>query len=62
MFTALLLSYRYLPMEMARHAWLFGPLLVLAMISVIHLYIRTTRAWEPKTAPALRPEPQPEPA
>ncbi|WP_410002595.1 phosphatase PAP2 family protein [Streptomyces sp. PBH53] len=61
-FTALLLSYRYLPMEMARHAWLFGPLLVLAMVSVIHLYIRTTRAWEPKTAPALRPEPQPEPA
>ncbi|MEU8826143.1 phosphatase PAP2 family protein [Streptomyces sp. NPDC048636] len=59
-FAALLLSYRYLPMEMARHPWVFGPLLLLAMGSVIHGYIRTTRQWEPKVAPALHPEPQPE--
>ncbi|MEV6130314.1 phosphatase PAP2 family protein [Streptomyces violaceusniger] len=59
-FAALLVSYRYLPMEMARHPWLFGPLLLLAMASVIHGYIRTTRLWEPKAAPALQPEPQPE--
>ncbi|GAA1674899.1 phosphatase PAP2 family protein [Streptomyces yatensis] len=59
-FAALLVSYRYLPMEMARHPWLFGPLLLLAMGSVIHGYVRTTRLWEPKAAPALQPEPQPE--
>ncbi|MFF5536432.1 phosphatase PAP2 family protein [Streptomyces cinerochromogenes] len=60
-FTALLVSYRYLPLQMAEHAWLFGPLLVLAVASVVHAYLRTTRLWEPKTAPALQPEPQPEP-
>lgn len=59
-FAALLVAYRYLPVEMARHPWLFGPLLLLAMGSVIHGYVRTTRLWEPKAAPALRPEPQPE--
>ncbi|MEU8725731.1 phosphatase PAP2 family protein [Streptomyces antimycoticus] len=59
-FVALLVAYRYLPVEMARHPWLFGPLLLLAMGSVIHGYVRTTRLWEPKAAPALRPEPQPE--
>ncbi len=30
-FTALLVSYRYLPVEMARYPYVFGPLLVLAM-------------------------------
>ncbi|MEU1668638.1 phosphatase PAP2 family protein [Streptomyces sparsogenes] len=60
-FAALLVSYRYLPMEMATHPWVFGPLLLLAMASVIHVYVRTTRLWEPKAAPAPRPEPQPEP-
>ncbi|WP_436848169.1 phosphatase PAP2 family protein [Streptomyces collinus] len=60
-FAVLLVSYRYLPMEMARIPWLFGPLLILAMASVIYGYVRTTRRWEPVTAPALRPEPQPEP-
>ncbi|AEM86790.1 phosphatase PAP2 family protein [Streptomyces violaceusniger] len=59
-FAALLVSYRFLPMEMAGHPWLFGPLLLLAMGSVIHGYVRTTRLWEPKAAPALQPEPQPE--
>ncbi|MFI7413690.1 phosphatase PAP2 family protein [Streptomyces sp. NPDC049627] len=60
-FAALLLSYRYLPLEMARHPWVFGPLLILAMASVVYGYVRITRLWEPKAAPALQPEPQPEP-
>ncbi|WNF00509.1 phosphatase PAP2 family protein [Streptomyces luomodiensis] len=60
-FAALLLCYRYLPVEMAQAPWLFGPLLLLAMASVIQGYVRTTRRWEPAAAPAPRPEPQPEP-
>ncbi|MCH0573029.1 inositol phosphorylceramide synthase [Streptomyces sp. MUM 136J] len=59
-FAALLVSYRYLPLEMAGHPWVFGPLLLLATGSVIHYYLRTTRTWEPKPLPALQPEPQPE--
>ncbi|MFE0920251.1 phosphatase PAP2 family protein [Streptomyces nigra] len=59
-FTTLLLSYRFIPLEMGRHPWLFGPLLLAAMASVIYGYLRTTRAWDPKPTPALRPEPQPE--
>ncbi|GAA3368291.1 phosphatase PAP2 family protein [Streptomyces sannanensis] len=57
-FAALLVSYRYLPMEMAEYPWVFGPLLILAMASVVHGYVRTTKLWEPKTAPAQQPEPQ----
>jgi hypothetical protein len=56
-FTALLLSYRYLPMEMAERPWLFGPLLILAMASVIYGYVRTTSQWETKAVPARQPEP-----
>ncbi|GGZ99351.1 inositol phosphorylceramide synthase [Streptomyces purpurascens] len=59
-FGALLVSYRYLPVEMAAHPRIFGPLLLLAMASVIYGYMRTTRVWEPKTAPSPQPEPQPE--
>ncbi|WP_043734029.1 phosphatase PAP2 family protein [Streptomyces zinciresistens] len=59
-FTALLLSYRFLPVEMARYPWLAGPLLILAMASVILHYFRTTNLWQPKAKPAVRPEPQPE--
>ncbi|MET7906305.1 phosphatase PAP2 family protein [Streptomyces sp. NPDC005355] len=59
-FAALLVSYRYLPVEMAKHPWVFGPLLILAMTSVAHGYVRTTKLWEPKAAPARQPEPQPE--
>ncbi|WP_208607404.1 phosphatase PAP2 family protein [Streptomyces curacoi] len=59
-FAALLVSYRYLPVEMAEHPWLFGPLLILALVSVIHCYVRTTRLWEPRLAPVRQPEPQPE--
>ncbi|MFI5772096.1 phosphatase PAP2 family protein [Streptomyces sp. NPDC051658] len=59
-FAAFLVSYRYLPVEMAEHPWVFGPLLILATASVIYGYVRTTRLWEPKAAPAQQPEPQPE--
>ncbi|MFC9291901.1 phosphatase PAP2 family protein [Streptomyces sp. NPDC057052] len=59
-FTALLVSYRYLPSEMAGHPWVFGPLLLLAMGSVVYGYVRTTARWEPRAAPERRPEPQPE--
>ncbi|MEU1801170.1 phosphatase PAP2 family protein [Streptomyces sp. NPDC019937] len=58
-FAALLVAYRYLPLDMAKHPWLFGPLLLLAMGSVIHGYMRTTKSWEPIATPALQPEPQP---
>jgi threonine/homoserine/homoserine lactone efflux protein len=57
-FVALLLSYRYLPMEMAERPWLFGPLLILAMASVIYGYVRTTSQWETKAVPT---PPQSEP-
>ncbi|MEV0319220.1 phosphatase PAP2 family protein [Streptomyces sp. NPDC050658] len=61
-FAALLVSYRFLPMEMAGHPWVFGPLVLLSMVSVIYGYVRTTGAWERKPAPTLRsPQPQPEP-
>ncbi|MFV5994152.1 phosphatase PAP2 family protein [Streptomyces sp. NPDC056231] len=59
-FAALLVSYRYLPMEMAEHPWVFGPLLLLAMASVVHGYVRTTKLWEPTDAPAPQTQPQPE--
>ncbi|WP_338785529.1 phosphatase PAP2 family protein [Streptomyces sp. DG1A-41] len=59
-FTALLLSYRYLPMEMAERPWLFGPLLILAMSSVIYGYVRTTGQWETKAVPARQSQPDPE--
>ncbi|MEU1012491.1 phosphatase PAP2 family protein [Streptomyces sp. NPDC005890] len=60
-FAALLVSYRYLPMELATHPGVFGPLLLLAMTSVIYGYLRTTKLWEPAAAPTRQPEPQPEP-
>ncbi|BBC31933.1 uncharacterized protein SGFS_032270 [Streptomyces graminofaciens] len=59
-FAALLTSYRYLPVEMAEHPWMFGPLLLLAMASVVYGYIRTTRLWDPKAAPLRQLEPRPE--
>ncbi|MEU6124568.1 phosphatase PAP2 family protein [Streptomyces sp. NPDC047123] len=61
-FAALLLAYRFLPEQMAAHPWAAGPLVIVSMLSVIHAYVRTTGAWEPKAAPTLEPEPQPEPA
>ncbi|KOU39636.1 phosphatase PAP2 family protein [Streptomyces sp. WM6378] len=59
-FGTLLVSYRWLPVQMATHRWVFGPLVILSMTSVIYGYLRTTRTWNPKAASALRPEPQPE--
>ncbi|WP_413966516.1 phosphatase PAP2 family protein [Actinacidiphila polyblastidii] len=59
-FTALLLSYRYLPQQMAEHPWFFGPLLLLAPASVIYGYLRTTAREEPPPVPAQRLVPQPE--
>ncbi|MFF3413604.1 phosphatase PAP2 family protein [Streptomyces sp. NPDC002698] len=57
-FAVLLVSYRYLSVDMARHPWVFGPALLLAMASVIYGYLRTTRMWNPRTAPVQQPEPQ----
>ncbi|MER5662357.1 phosphatase PAP2 family protein [Streptomyces mirabilis] len=59
-FAALLVSYRYLPVQMANHPTVFGPLLILAMASVVHGYVQTVKLWDPKAAPARHPEPQPE--
>ncbi|MEV7983003.1 phosphatase PAP2 family protein [Streptomyces sp. NPDC086519] len=60
-FAALLMSYRWLPLEMATHPWLSGPLLVLATASVVYAYVRTVTRWEPHTGPPSRfPAPQPE--
>jgi hypothetical protein len=62
-FAAVLAASRYLSLEMAHHPWLYGPLLLLAMASVIHGYVRTTRRWEPRTATVPRQaEAQLEPA
>ncbi|MEU2714249.1 phosphatase PAP2 family protein [Streptomyces sp. NPDC007205] len=58
-FAALLVSYRFLPVEMARYPWVFGPLLLLAMASVVYGYLRTTKQWDSKAATARLPEPQP---
>ncbi|MBB5792354.1 hypothetical protein HDA41_000318 [Streptomyces caelestis] len=60
-FAALLVSYRYVPMEMARHQGVSGSLLILAMTSVVYGYVRAARLWEPAAAAARQPEPQPEP-
>ncbi|MFP3989816.1 phosphatase PAP2 family protein [Streptomyces sp. E11-3] len=57
-FAAFLVSYRYLSVQMAEHPWVFGPLLLLAMASVIYGYVRTTKLWETKSAPARQPEPE----
>nr|WP_030182564.1 phosphatase PAP2 family protein [Streptomyces violaceorubidus] len=65
-FAALLVSYRFLPVEMAEHPWAAGPLLLLAMGSVILGFVRTTRRWEAEAVPVRQPgpprpaEPQPE--
>ncbi|MEU5002229.1 phosphatase PAP2 family protein [Streptomyces sp. NPDC021622] len=61
-FALLLVSYRYLPVEMSEYPWVFGPLLILAMASVVYGYMRTSKLWEPKAAvPAQRSEPEPQP-
>ncbi|MFF7792894.1 DUF5933 domain-containing protein [Streptomyces sp. NPDC007991] len=60
-FAALLVAYRYLPMDMARHQEVSGSLLVLALASVVYGYVRTVRLWDPPAVAARQPEPQPEP-
>ncbi|NEB78842.1 inositol phosphorylceramide synthase [Streptomyces sp. SID14478] len=55
-FVLLLVSYRYLPLQMARHPWVFGPLLLLAMASMIYAYVRTTTRWDQKPIAAPDPE------
>ncbi|MFD4739310.1 DUF5933 domain-containing protein [Streptomyces virginiae] len=66
-FVAYLVSYRYLSTQLAAYPWVFGPLLLLAMGSVIYGYVRTTRLWERQDAaaegarvPEPRREQQPE--
>ncbi|MFD1666076.1 MULTISPECIES: DUF5933 domain-containing protein [Streptomyces] len=59
-FAALLAAYRFLPSTMAEHPWIAGPLLLLAMLSVIHAYVRLTASWEPRTAPSPEPQRHPE--
>lgn len=65
-FAALLLAYRYLPLELARYPWVSGPLLILAMLSVVYGYMRYTNDRMPDRSstptPKSRPEPAPEPA
>ncbi|WAZ23000.1 DUF5933 domain-containing protein [Streptomyces cinnabarinus] len=60
-FTALLLSYRFLSVELAEHPWVSGPLLLLAMASVVYAYVQTLAAWDRTPAPVKQPEPEPEP-
>ena len=52
-FAALLTAYRYLPTQLAGHPWLGGPLLLLAMASVVHHYVRTAKGWK-ATPPTAR--------
>ncbi|MGW1717935.1 phosphatase PAP2 family protein [Streptomyces sp. NPDC002156] len=59
-FALLLVSYRYLSLELAGQPWVFGPLILLAMISVVDAYLRTTGEWEREPAPPRQTEPQPE--
>ncbi|MEW1870320.1 phosphatase PAP2 family protein [Streptomyces caelestis] len=58
-FTVLLVAYRRLPQEMAAYPWAYGPLLLLAMASVVHGYLRTTARWGTTAAPEPHREPQP---
>jgi hypothetical protein len=44
-------------MQMAHHPWVFGPLLIALMASVIAVYMRAVRLWDPKSVPAQRPAP-----
>ncbi|MEU2828753.1 phosphatase PAP2 family protein [Streptomyces lavendulae] len=57
-FAALLASYRYLSVEMAGLPWLFGPLIILSMLSVIYGYVRTTRLWDREAASVRLPQPR----
>ncbi|WP_436777831.1 phosphatase PAP2 family protein [Yinghuangia sp. YIM S09857] len=54
-FAGLLVSYRYLPVMMADYPWVFGPLLIAAMLSVIHRFVTTMKAWDLKAVPVEVP-------
>ncbi|MEV6109827.1 phosphatase PAP2 family protein [Streptomyces sp. NPDC051940] len=63
-FAVLVSSYRYLPTQLAAHPWISGPLLILAMASVVYGYARTTARWdrtpgEDPAPPAAAAQPQP---
>ncbi len=60
-FTVLLLGYRFLSVEMAAYPLLFGPLVILAMGSVIYGYLRIGKRWEHKTLPVQRSSSVPQP-
>ena len=55
---ALMADVSLLVYQMAGHPWLYGPLLVLAMVSVVYAYLRTTAAWVPKPVLPRQAEPQ----
>ncbi|MFI5542802.1 phosphatase PAP2 family protein [Streptomyces sp. NPDC051815] len=57
-FAALLLAYRFLSVEMSENPWVFGPLVMLSMISVVYAYVRITRQWDRSAAPVRLPEPR----
>ncbi|SEO32504.1 phosphatase PAP2 family protein [Actinacidiphila rubida] len=59
-FAVMLVSYRYLPGQMAAHPWLFGPLLLFATGSVIYDFVRTANQDDPLPGPQLRRRLQPE--
>ncbi|GAA1427732.1 phosphatase PAP2 family protein [Streptomyces thermospinosisporus] len=56
-FTALVLSYRWLPVPMSEHPWIAGPLMILAMLSVIYGYLRLTAAGKREATPGVPPGP-----
>ncbi|WP_344001761.1 phosphatase PAP2 family protein [Streptomyces thermocarboxydovorans] len=58
-FTALVLSYRWLPVPMSEHPWISGPLMILAMLSVIYGYLRLTASEKPEATPPVPPGPHP---
>ncbi|GAA2324539.1 phosphatase PAP2 family protein [Streptomyces kunmingensis] len=60
-FTALLLAYRYLSLEMAGHPWLFGPLVLLSLASVIYGYAVTTGRWDREERVRVPTQQLPEP-
>ncbi|MCX4529032.1 MULTISPECIES: phosphatase PAP2 family protein [unclassified Streptomyces] len=63
-FVAFLVSFRFLSTEMAAYPWVFGPLLILGMASVVYGHVRITRLWEREAVsarvPQQRRETQPE--
>ncbi len=57
-FVALLLSYRFIPVQLAELPWLSGPVLLLAMASVVYGYVRVVGRWDRVEVPEPRQEPE----